>query len=90
MQCAALYAINVLPVQKDLLIVSVMELPIDRALAASLLTIRQQLEESFFDKARALPGLLCTIRQQLEDTKAVPILLDCTSTAPQLNHDGSA
>ena len=45
MQCAAVYAINILPVQKDLLIVSVMELPIDWALPVTLLSIRQQLVE---------------------------------------------
>ena len=44
MQCAALYAINVLPVQIDLLIVSIMELPINRTLPGLPFTIRQQLE----------------------------------------------
>ena len=36
------------------------------------------------DQALTAP-LLSTIRQQLEEAKAVPMILACTSTAPQLN-----
>ena len=76
------------PVKVDLLIiVSVMQLPIDRTLTAPLPTIRQQLEESL-EESRGLFSLLSTIRQQLEEAKAVPRILSCTSTATQLNLTG--
>ena len=64
-----LYAINVPPIKISLLIGCIMELPIDRTLAAIHLR---------------------TIGQQLVDAKAGPMILTCTSAAPQLNLAGWA
>ena len=61
-------AIHIPPVQKILIIVSIVSLTIDRA----------------------MPGTLSTIRHQLVEAQLVPVILACSSTAPQLNLVGWA
>ena len=70
------------PVKVEVLIIRIMKLFINKS--AIIARTSQQMKE-FLGETRDLPAPLPTLRQQLVDAHLGPIILSCSSAAPQLN-----